>query len=351
QVAISWRSDAPLIDHVTVEPGSSPARVWRYEYLNPGSDDATLAAVVLPDGSRWTFALAGLGGAPMTDLQLARCDTRTLTGTGTPVTSTLTAPSGLVGTFVVTPLWHARSLVPSTCSPDPYTHAPRETIPPVFGNAALTRKTLSGPGMAERTWTYAYAPASGSTTRDACAAAGTCDTTTWVDITDPAGNRTRHTYNTRWGATEGKLLRSEAYAGSAELLRTTSYEYAASTQGPWPALLGDLMLNGLSNEAPRERPGPRSRRARSSSKGSRSPTRSARSTRTRRRPARPTTARWANRGRRSRNTTPPWAPGSWARWRSASSPASLPSRPRSTRSIAPGSATASASWSRPWVTT
>ncbi len=252
QVAISWRSDAPLIDHVTVEPGSSPARVWRYEYLNPGSDDATLAAVVLPDGSRWTFALAGLGGAPMTDLQLARCDTRTLTGTGTPVTSTLTAPSGLVGTFVVTPLWHARSLVPSTCSPDPYTHAPRETIPPVFGNAALTRKTLSGPGMAERTWTYAYAPAAGSTTRDACAAAGTCDTTTWVDITDPAGNRTRHTYSNRWGETEGKLLRSEAYAGSAELLRTTSYEYAASTQGPWPALLGDLMLNGLSNEAPRE---------------------------------------------------------------------------------------------------
>src|SRR3546814_9593718 len=104
-----------LVDRITLEPGSSPARVWRYEYLNPGADNATLSAVVLPDGTRWTFALAGLGGAPMTHPELAWCETRTLAGSGTPVTSTLTAPSGLTGTFTVTPPWHARSLVPSTC--------------------------------------------------------------------------------------------------------------------------------------------------------------------------------------------------------------------------------------------
>jgi YD repeat-containing protein len=250
-VSIAWRSDAPVIDSITVQPGTTPARTWQYQYTDLSSTTAVLSAVVLPDGSRWTFTLSNLGGVALYDPNLHQCSTRALTPAGGSYTSIVTAPSGLVGTFTVSPIWHARSYVETGClyAVDGTRY---EAIPPLFGNYALTQKAFSGPGLANQAWTYAYAPAVGSAARDSCGLAGTCADTTWVDITDPEGNRTRSTYSNRWGPTEGKLLKVQTYQGGSTLLRTQTLAYAAFDHGPWPASVGTSLMDWRSNNAKQE---------------------------------------------------------------------------------------------------
>lgn len=250
-VSIAWRSDVGVIQQITSMPGTQQARTWQYEYqildrsgMEDGKD-ALLTAVVLPDGSRWQFQLYGLGGLPVTDPMTPFCSTRNIAHPGGGLVSTVTHPSGLVGKFTVSGVFHGRSYVPSFCT----TQTGRETIPGLFGNFALVRKEFTGPGVASRVWNYAYAPAVSSATRDSCASAQSCAETKWVTVTDPDGNLTRYTFSNRWGELEGSLLKEEAYQGSGTLLRVEQNIYAAATQGPYPSLVGEVLSGYGSNIA------------------------------------------------------------------------------------------------------
>ena len=86
---------------------------------------------------------------------------------------------------------------------------------------------------------------------DACAAAGTCAETKWVDVTEPDGSRSRYTFHTRWGATEGKLLRTDTYQG-ATLLRSVENEYLTASQGAYPSYLGGSFAHWTTNSGPTE---------------------------------------------------------------------------------------------------
>ncbi|MCI4567571.1 RHS repeat-associated core domain-containing protein [Lysobacter sp. CFH 32150] len=250
-VEIAWRTDARLIDRITVQPALSNPRVWRYEYSTIAPTYAVLSAVVLPDDSRWSF-LSGLTGQgqALTDKDLNKCETRTRPNTAGGTVMTITHPSGLIGKFTVGTTWHARSYVDSYCHTsqvgqdifDPY-----EDIPPLFGTVSLTRKEFSGPGLPVQAWTYTYPTAEGSTSLDPCASAGTCPDTKWVDVVDPDGNLTRYAHSNRWGVTEGKLLKTEFYQGTSTLLRSESLEYALFNQGPYPSSLGNAMTDYHSN--------------------------------------------------------------------------------------------------------
>jgi len=249
RVTLTWRTDARLIDRITVQPASPQPRTWRYEYANVTAESATLVGVVQPDGSRWGFDLLNIGGAALTNS--SECHTRTRPNATTSRMSTLTHPSGLIGRFWVTDTWHARSYVPSGCTwlamgeADPY-----EDNSPLFGTASVTRKEFSGPGMAAQAWTYAYQAAAGSTTKDACASTTTCADTTWVQVVDPAGHRTTYTFSNRWGAAEGKLLRIDTYQGATGApLRSEIHAYAAHDQGPWPTSLGTAFDDARANGA------------------------------------------------------------------------------------------------------
>lgn len=250
-VSITWRADVPVVQQITVMPGTSQARSWQYQYdildapHMEGGKDARLTAVVLPDGSRWQFQLSGLGGLPVTHPMTPFCSTRSIAHPGGNMVSTVVHPSGLVGKFTVSGIFHGRSYVPSSCTPV----TDRETIPGLFGNFALVRKEFSGPGIATNAWSYAYSPAVSSAARDACATSQTCANTKWVTVTDPDGNLTRYTFSNRWGESEGEVLKEEQYQGMAALLRTEQNTYAVATHGPYPSVVGEVLSGYASNIA------------------------------------------------------------------------------------------------------
>lgn len=260
-VTINWRAgDYRLVDYITAQPNNAQPRVWRYEYGSFSSYDAdnmtfrsaVLTGVVLPDLTRWGFDLHGLGGGGIPDPILSKCNIRSLANSTSTSVSTVTHPSGLVGKFSVAKTWHARSYVPSDCrQPQPPQEGePWEDTPPLFSTYSLVRKEFSGPGLTMKAWTYAYEPAAGSTTEDACASSGTCPPTKWVNVTSPAGDLTTYVFSNRWGTTESKLQRTDAYQGTAlPALRSEIFSYAVSSSGPWPASLGSTMGDPRANSA------------------------------------------------------------------------------------------------------
>jgi RHS repeat-associated protein len=241
-VALAWSGNT--ISSITTHPGSKAPRTWRYEYAN-----GKLSAVVQPDASRWTFDLHATGGngGLQTGVNSScsfRHDANPMP-TGS-ITSRVTAPSGLTGTFVVQPRWHARSHVASYCvtSGDPHW----EFVPPMYSTLSLVQRTLTGPGV-DAAWEYRHGPATGSTVQDACAAANTCVDTKWIDVVEPGGDRTRYTSSTRWGALEGKLVKAETFDAQGTLLRTDTTTHTAPGEGTFVARLGDALQGPAVNAA------------------------------------------------------------------------------------------------------
>lgn len=240
-VAIAWRTDVRLVESITAQASDAPARTWQYLYTTLTGNLGpihVLSQVILPDSTRWTFDLHGLGGWPFTIFNNDECQQR-IPNSYTPLNdqiSTVTSPTGLTGSFTVSPTPHARSYVPYACNV-------------VFATYALTRKELVGPGLTPIVWTYSYITQPGSAAGDLCYGAGTCATTKAVEVTSPEGDMTRYTYSNRWNETEGKLLQIDAHEGTAVLLKSERYQYATPTLGPYPESLGSSLQGGWINAA------------------------------------------------------------------------------------------------------
>ena len=217
-------------------------RTWTYGYTG----DGRLQSVTLPDGSAWRFDLQPLEHAAQPGVNDPGCGNGSFDQidkavyTGTPV-----HPSGATGAFTHRMRWHATSNVPGSidgCSGHNYYIGgiPHHNTVPIYASSyTLTAKTLSGPGMDAMTWTYDYsdpvgnfAPPSGSVVSKT------------VTITDPLGHITRNTYGTEYGLTEGLLLASSEGIDGNGALRTTTYAYAAPSDGPYPRWVGEFNSSG-----------------------------------------------------------------------------------------------------------
>lgn len=230
-VSLVWKTDGThRIESIKVQPGTVDERIWQYTY-----DQYGLTGVTLPDLSTWQFSLPNTPRPPV--LNGGTCTDRNRPSTvGPQSTQSITTPSGLTGTFTISGTYHGRSYVPSFCAQQGGTGS--ETDFPIFGTGSVISKTLSGPGIPNQVWTYTYAPVTASTTQDACAQTNTCPDTTWIDISDPDGNRTRHTVVTRVGALEGKTTKVETFGGSSTLQRAQTFAYAPYNGGPYPVRFG-----------------------------------------------------------------------------------------------------------------
>lgn len=253
-VSLAWRNDSPVISSITVNASDAPARTWQYAYAGISSSTATLSAVTLPDGSQWSFGNVPLtGGASIAGYdgvgaEWTTCGATTATAADTvPSTTTITNPAGLTGTFVTKDFFHARSYVPGMCVNWMANTPPYQSIPAVFGSRVVTSRSIAGPGVPSQTWSYAYSAPQGSFTNSPCAASNACPSTATVTITAPSGDKTVHTYSTRWGAHEGKLLQTQTYQGASTLLRMVSSTYAPSNLGPWPARIGTSLTGDRTN--------------------------------------------------------------------------------------------------------
>lgn len=247
QVYVNWVGSS--IDTIVVQPADAQAQTWHYEYNGYG-----LSRVVLPDNSTWSFTMNSIAAAePFSamDSNASTCGLRSgLAGAFTPVTATITHPSGLFGSFQIGEVGFARSAVPTVCD----VYGLTESLPVAYSALSLLNKTISGPGMASRTWQYTYSPEIGSSDAE-CAT--NCVDTAWVEVTDPDGSITRFTHSTRWGVTEGKLLsviQGITTGGQTNPvgLNLRTYTYASPSAGPYPARIGDSPDHLLSNNAPSE---------------------------------------------------------------------------------------------------
>lgn len=248
EVAITWRSDLPIVSSITVQPGTISARTWHYEYTSTG----TLTSVVMPDGSYWSYSGALTSSVSFSHPYQSICgwgrDSSNFGDWGSYDVS-VTAPSGVTGTFTVKRMWHARNYVPSGCVPasDP-SAADVEGNPPLFGAYSVIKKNITGPGVPIRSWIYDYSPAIGSANRDPCATSNICPETSWVDVISPDNSRVRYTYSNRWGISEGRLIQTQWYDKNSVLSRTEIRNYAPPIGGAYPVKLGTYLMNmGLTN--------------------------------------------------------------------------------------------------------
>lgn len=248
----TWMSGGSItgarLTSATLQPASGAPRTWTYSYTVPGSTPV-LSQVQLPDGSSWGFNFPTM--ASLSNELFIHTDTCQEIGsrTGSSATLTVQHPSGLLGTFTVTDMVRGRSYTPGTCDTS-NPRNPRTLTPDAYGVRAVTQEVLSGAGLANQTWTFAYSPANESAIEDC---ANGCASTVWTDVTDPEGHATRHTFSNRFDASESLLLRTDYYAGAvgSTVLRSELNTYAAPNAGPWPSVYGStqqMYLNAAQTE-------------------------------------------------------------------------------------------------------
>jgi RHS repeat-associated protein len=210
-----------------VQSISDGSRTWAYAYASNGS----LQKVTLPDSSTWTFSIAPLLHSIFT-LPGANSSSGISSAFNPNVyQGTITHPSGAIAVFNTKLIIFGHAV---------YGHAPyfgkfnTNTYFPWSGAYSIQSKTLSGPGMPTATWTYAYSNPQGCFSTDTrCVAKNTV-----VTVTDPDGAYLTNTYGTSFGVNEGLLLTSVTGSAAAGILRTTSYQYASPSAGPYPQNIG-----------------------------------------------------------------------------------------------------------------
>ena len=244
---------------------------WTYEYEGLGSMLPALTGVVQPDLRRWSFDVAGLSGMLRYEGGQAGDQLRTCMSPGGVISpshsGTITHPSGAIGEFTVSPTRFGRSNVLAMCKnvttanpvdgTDPNNEADDVAVYPIaWDSLALTRKRISGPGLATAEWNYAYDSqiswfysGGGSPGNPVCVSGGclapqcVVDSCALVSVTtvDGPGQRSRsYTFGNSYRYNEGKLLSVVDYkTGTTVPLRTEKTTYQLATSGqPFPTPLG-----------------------------------------------------------------------------------------------------------------
>lgn len=251
-------------------------RKWIYTYGSTPKGRPTLTRVQLPDLSTWQIGFAPLSDAYIeyrvgSILEPARTClmTESPLNAGDQPVGTITHPSGAVGTFRIGIETHGRSNVPVACynvttSPsdgppgmgnDPNDDMNQQAIS--YDSLTLLAKTISGPAIATKAWSYSYNPGvsfylpSGVTVRypvcrpwgPACyeprCLSDDCAGSSTTTVVESGGKWTRHTFGNSYRYNEGKLLKIEQGSDASHILRTETRQYDLSlADQAYPAEVG-----------------------------------------------------------------------------------------------------------------
>lgn len=190
---------------------SDGTRTWTYTYgdWQAGTVDdqnGFLWHVQQPDGAKWTYTTVYAPG--VVELDSTECGTPSTWLANVDMIFNATHPSGAQGKFVFNMRRHGRTHVPKACRK--YTSPPylvKEYVPLNFATVSLSRKEISGPGMATRIWSWNYQQVAGRYDTD-CIAGG-CPTSRLVTLTRPDGSQIRNSYGIQFGVNDGLVLSSE----------------------------------------------------------------------------------------------------------------------------------------------
>ncbi|MDP3670714.1 MAG: RHS repeat domain-containing protein [Telluria sp.] len=218
-ISLTYETPASVASNL-VSSVNDGTRTWTYSYDTTIAENANLTGVTLPDQSRWDLT----GVAPLLFsvdyLGSGSCDTP---GVLNPVQlfGYMTHPSGARGDFTLTPTYHGRSGVEEQCDYDVETETYSPYYPKIFSSNALTRKTLSGPGLSPMEWSTTYSAQASS-----WAPCNACETTKQVLVTEPSGDKTRFTFGTLFRQTEGQLQQTDVIESNGSVIRSTQQRYA-----------------------------------------------------------------------------------------------------------------------------
>jgi YD repeat-containing protein len=189
-------------------------------YIYNGS---TLHKVTVPGNRQWVFNLGplipellGWNSEPVACGDASDGQRPVIPGPGT-----ITHPSGALLTLSTQFVLHAKSAVPYYCYLVDGSY--RRTYPPNYLNAAVTAKTITGPGLPAMNWGFGYsdAPEAGDPPEVFRRI---------VTVAEPDGSSTRHFFGNRWQNNEGQLLKvQKGWSGGQAALKTTHHEYRELT--------------------------------------------------------------------------------------------------------------------------
>ncbi|MCC7633395.1 RHS repeat protein [Stenotrophomonas rhizophila] len=239
-----WSSDGREINLVyngnLLATASAAGRTWSYSHGQVDGADR-LAAVVRPDGSRWTYSYSSAlrVSSPFWD-----GNTRPGCGEQPPeLNATLKMiighPSGAVGEFNLRNARHYRSGIhASECSRKTANNGSyyyELATPNFFDVVSLFSKTITGPGInAPLRWSYGYDSGYqalwGNPDTGGVYPCTTCKSEKTVSVTNPDGSSVRYRYGSQYALNEGRLLGSSNLDAAGSVLRSNSSLYMTSNE-------------------------------------------------------------------------------------------------------------------------
>ena len=223
-------------------------RTWGYSY---SGTILNLDTVTRPDSSTWKLA----GIAPLFGnvhfTSNPSCDSPAIL-LSSPLTGTMTHPSGAVGSFTLNATVHGRSLVDQQCMQNAFNGTEWAVVPRYFYTNSLTNKTISGPGLPSTSWTYDYGPVNASWST----CSGDCPSTKTVKVTDPSSFVTLYTFGNVWLQTDGRLQQTDFGWNGSSALRTVKQRYRQFGAGPYPYMVGDSASGSIGDSDMQQRLAP-----------------------------------------------------------------------------------------------
>ena len=213
---------------------SANGRRWLYQYGSV-EGEIRLSSVQQPDGSQWKmeYSSALNPSAPDWDGNSTSNCAEQPPAVPAQFRLSLTHPSGATGNFNFSNRRHYRSGVHvSACLKriSGSTFYYELATPNFFDVVSISRKEISGPGIAEpMRWSYAYGGGApglwgrvGSAPAYPCT---TCPEQKTVKVTNPDGSATEYQYGYQYSRNEGRPLGSRVLAADGTLLRTEATVY------------------------------------------------------------------------------------------------------------------------------
>jgi YD repeat-containing protein len=238
---------------ILVQSVSAGPRTWTYAYTGT-VPDVRLASVTQPDLHAWQFDLLSLHRYAKPTPNGVTCDAISLPGSSN-WTGSITAPSGATAQYTMTSILFGRSWAQRDCK---VSSEGAESIvePYLFVSAAITSKTISGPGLPSGlAWSYAYGapnhcwdpynvPANDP---DAVLCTSNSPTSRTTTVTEPNGAVSRYSFGNRVKGdatnppSEGLLLTEEHADGVGNVLRTTTMQYGKGDAAPYGSHQGNSL--------------------------------------------------------------------------------------------------------------
>ncbi len=200
---------------------TADGKTWTYGYNGNG-----LETVTLPDQSQWRYSYNGYLSAQFQAVEDDPLACGNIVVNSTPFSLSIRHPSGALGVFDFFYTAHLVSGTPAQwhCSlqfdPLTRTYSRYFGIPSYFLNYALGTKTVTGPGLQQQQWTYAYGWPETGGEEFVGAHCGFCDDSKSVYVTQPDGSVIEHLFGALWGFNNGVSLGKYIRSSSGVIVRS-----------------------------------------------------------------------------------------------------------------------------------